>query len=151
MNRPLLFILAIFFSMTGILAQVGINSDNNTPDPSAGLDVKFNNKGFLPPRMTHIELNAIANPADGLMVYCTDCGAGGTGALSMVISGKWTTFSPNCLNPVSPVSGTHISFPTQIVWNWYPVTDATGYKWNTTMTFPRQSTWEQQLLKLRPV
>lgn len=52
-------------------AQVGINSDNSLPDPSAGLDVKFTNKGFLPPRMTATQIALVSLPADGLIVYCT--------------------------------------------------------------------------------
>jgi hypothetical protein len=31
-----------------------------------------------------------------------------------------------------PPAGTHVPSPFQIVWNWNTVTDATGYKWNTT-------------------
>lgn len=43
------------------------------PDASAQLDVNSTSKGFLPPRMTQAQMNAIASPADGLIVYCTDC------------------------------------------------------------------------------
>ena len=45
-----------------------------TPDASAALDIKDSAKGFLPPRMTYAQRNAISNPAAGLMIYCTDCG-----------------------------------------------------------------------------
>jgi hypothetical protein len=51
--------------------QVAINADNSQPDSSAGLDVKFLDKGFLPPRMTTNQMNAIAGPAEGLMLYNT--------------------------------------------------------------------------------
>jgi uncharacterized protein (TIGR02145 family) len=34
--------------------------------------------------------------------------------------------------PAAPSVGTHVSSETQIIWNWSTVTDATGYKWNTT-------------------
>ena len=33
--------------------------------------------------------------------------------------------------PASPATGVHVPAKTQIVWNWNPVTGATGYKWNT--------------------
>ena len=72
--------------MVQLMAQVSINADGSQPDPSAGLDVKFNNKGFLPPRMTKAALNTISNPADGLMVYCTDCGSNGLGVISMYMA-----------------------------------------------------------------
>ena len=44
-----------------------------TPHPSAILDVFSTDKGLLPPRMTEAEMNAINNPAEGLMIYCLGC------------------------------------------------------------------------------
>jgi hypothetical protein len=49
--------------------RVGINSP--TPNSSAILDVVSTDKGFLPPRMTTTQKNAIASPATGLQVYDT--------------------------------------------------------------------------------
>jgi hypothetical protein len=49
--------------------RVGINS--TTPNASAILDVVSTDKGFLPPRMTTTQKNAIASPAAGLVVYDT--------------------------------------------------------------------------------
>ena len=45
-------------------------------DASAQLDVQSTTKGFLPPRMTNAQRLAIASPAVGLMVYCTDATEG---------------------------------------------------------------------------
>ena len=42
-----------------------------TPDASAVIDLTSTTKGFLPPRMTTVEMNAIGTPATGLMVYDT--------------------------------------------------------------------------------
>jgi uncharacterized protein (TIGR02145 family) len=42
--------------------------------PSAAFEVQSTTQGFLLPRMTQSELNAINDPAEGLMVICTDCG-----------------------------------------------------------------------------
>jgi trimeric autotransporter adhesin len=53
-------------------AQVAINTDNSLPDNSAMLDIKSTSKGFLLPRMTITQRNAILNPATGLMIYQTD-------------------------------------------------------------------------------
>ncbi len=50
---------------------VGIGIES--PNDSAILDVASTNKGFLPPRMTNSQKNAIPNPATGLILYCTDC------------------------------------------------------------------------------
>lgn len=49
--------------------RVGINT--TTPNASAQLDVTSTTLGFLPPRMTTTQRNAIASPAAGLMVYNT--------------------------------------------------------------------------------
>ena len=55
-------------------SQVGIGTA--TPNASAQLDISSTVKGFLPPRMTFVQRNAIDNPTAGLIIYCTDCGDG---------------------------------------------------------------------------
>jgi len=70
MRKLLLFAALIAVSFT-TFAQVGIGT--TTPDASAALDVTSTTQGFLPPRMTKVQLEAIASPVEGLMVYCTDC------------------------------------------------------------------------------
>lgn len=52
--------------------SVGINADGSAPNSSAGLDVNFTNKGFLPPRMTTAQRNAIPSPVEGLVIYNRD-------------------------------------------------------------------------------
>jgi hypothetical protein len=52
-------------------AQVGIGT--TTPHASAALEIESTTKGFLLPRMTSAQINAIATAAEGLMVYCLDC------------------------------------------------------------------------------
>ena len=69
-------ITTIFFVLLQLLAvtltaQVGITADGSEPDPSAMLDVKSTSKGFLPPRMTSLEMNDILMPSAGLLVYNT--------------------------------------------------------------------------------
>lgn len=61
--------LIFFVSFAGI-AQVGIGT--TTPDPSAALDISAADKGFLMPRMTTVQREAIANPATSLSVFDTD-------------------------------------------------------------------------------
>lgn len=51
---------------------VAINSTGADADSSAILDVSSTGKGFLPPRMTLLQIQAISSPAEGLMVYNTD-------------------------------------------------------------------------------
>jgi hypothetical protein len=81
--------------------------------------------------MTHAELNAIVNPANGLVIFCTDCGANNTGAIVMATAGAWYIFSSTCLNPVSPIAGTHNPTNLLIKWNWNAVPNVSGYRWNT--------------------
>jgi len=133
------FIGILFFTDIHLAAQVAINRDGSLPDSSAILDVKSSNKGFLLPRMTHAEVNNIPNPANGLQVYCSDCGTNNMGSLLMFMAGAWYTVNVNCLNPLSPPAGTHIATPTQITWNWNQVVNATGYKWNTTSDYSSAS------------
>ncbi|MES2777389.1 MAG: hypothetical protein V4722_24635 [Bacteroidota bacterium] len=45
----------------------------STPAVSAVLDVSSTTKGFLPPRMTRVQRDAIGSPVAGLVVYCTNC------------------------------------------------------------------------------
>jgi hypothetical protein len=47
------------------------NASYLTPHASAQVDVASTTKGFLPPRMTTAQKNAIASPAAGLVVYDT--------------------------------------------------------------------------------
>lgn len=51
-------------------AQIGIGTI--TPNASSVLDITSTTQGMLTPRMTTIQRNAIATPADGLIVYDTD-------------------------------------------------------------------------------
>lgn len=53
-----------------IIGSAGVGT--TTPVASAALDVTSTTKGFLPPRMTTGQRDAIASPASGLMVYNTD-------------------------------------------------------------------------------
>jgi hypothetical protein len=69
MRSIIICICLIFFIQRGF-GQVGIGT--TTPHPSARLDVTSTNSGFLPPRMTTLERNAIANPSPGLMIFNTN-------------------------------------------------------------------------------
>jgi hypothetical protein len=53
----------------GYFNQITINQ--STIDASAVMDIVSTTKGFLPPRMTTTQKNAISSPAEGLMVYDT--------------------------------------------------------------------------------
>jgi hypothetical protein len=64
---------------SGLIERISILDAGNvgigitSPSPSAKLEVSSINQGFLPPRLTIAQRNAITNPAIGLVIYCTDC------------------------------------------------------------------------------
>ena len=61
----------IIISVQNIQAQnIGVNT--TSPDTSAVLEVYATDKGFLMPRLSTIQMNAIYKPATGLAVYNTD-------------------------------------------------------------------------------
>jgi hypothetical protein len=66
-------LLLALASTTNSHAQVGIGIATADINPSAQLEVVSTAKGFLPPRMTAEQRDAIASPAQGLMIYCTNC------------------------------------------------------------------------------
>lgn len=59
-------LLCNFYSFS----QVGIGT--TSPDPSSMLDIKSTTQGFLPPRMTSDQRDAIDSPAEGLFIYNLD-------------------------------------------------------------------------------
>jgi uncharacterized protein (TIGR02145 family) len=67
-------------------SQVGLGT--TSPHASAQLEVSSINKGFLPPRMTQAQRNAIPSPTAGLILYCTNCGA--NGQMQMYDGTAWT-------------------------------------------------------------
>ncbi len=69
--KNLFTISALLFSTIYLPAQVGINSNGTAPATSAMLDISSATKGFLLPRMTIAQRNAIVAPANGLMIYNT--------------------------------------------------------------------------------
>jgi uncharacterized protein (TIGR02145 family) len=68
----ILLLTALFTLLTGLAsAQVGISTDNSTPDGSAMLDIKSTNRGLLVPRLTQNQIRTITNPSNSLLVFCT--------------------------------------------------------------------------------
>ena len=65
--------LMMFFGFSIFAQNMGINNDGSSPDGSAMLDVSSTSKGFLPPRMTYAERNAITGAPAGLIVWCSNC------------------------------------------------------------------------------
>jgi len=132
MSRALIFGILLLSVSNITFSQVSINEDGSPPHPSAGLEIQFTDKGVLLPRLNATERDAIVNPAEGLLIFCTDCGFNATGVLSIFQNGGWRSFSLDCINPMTPSAATHTPSVTQIIWDWNSVPIAAGYKWNIT-------------------
>ncbi|MDN3658610.1 hypothetical protein QWZ08_23395, partial [Ferruginibacter paludis] len=68
------FILCLVVTVCSLAHSVqaqnmAINTDGSTPDASAMVDIKSTAKGFLLPRMTTTQQNAIPSPATGLLIF----------------------------------------------------------------------------------
>lgn len=71
MFRYLLFFTVLFSASATVAQNNNMGVGTQTPHPSAKLDVESSEQGFLSPRMTSIQRDAIVNPAEGLLVYDT--------------------------------------------------------------------------------
>ncbi len=127
MRRLLFLMVAVLILAVQAIAQVGINKDGSLPNPSAGLDVKFTDKGFLPPRLTSLQRDAIASPATGLVIFNTDCND-----LQFYNGGGWVPVSnTGMLSKPGTINGN--SAPcvneTGVIYYISTILGATGYNW----------------------
>jgi len=81
-------------SNQNIAQNVGIGAESFTPDPSAMLEVKATDKGFLLPRLTSEQRNSIDSPAQGLQIFniTTNC-------LEMFAGNNWSQIVCGCIEP----------------------------------------------------
>jgi len=114
MKFKLLFILIAFVASHSNAQSIGIGTI--TPDTSAALEIKDVTKGFLPPRMTYAQRNAISTPAAGLMIYCTDCGSkgewqgyNGSGWMSLTVSSATIGSSDLIISEISTAINTDVN------------------------------------------
>lgn len=74
--------------------RVALN--NATPAASAQFDITSTTRGFLPPRMTEVQRNAIVTPATGLLVFNTN--AGDRGLLQFYDGTAWVDIGAGGVN-----------------------------------------------------
>jgi hypothetical protein len=101
-----IFCLNIYF-----FSQVKVGENPSNINSSAVLEIESTNKGFLPPRMTTAQRDAIQNPAPGLYIYNTD-----TECLNYRASSFWKELCGNC-TPPPPSQPSAISGQTSICSN----------------------------------
>ena len=68
---PLLYVLLFWQNLSAQGAKISA-SNPGSPQPSAVLELESTHQGFLPPRLTTAQRNAIANPALGLVIFNLD-------------------------------------------------------------------------------
>lgn len=94
MKKKFVLTLLVFGSTWSVFSQRVSQKIGTNPTiiaPSAVVEIESTTKGFLPPRMTFVQRNAINSPATGLIVYCTDCGV--NGELQVYNGTTWTNIT----------------------------------------------------------
>jgi hypothetical protein len=92
--RSFLITFCIIWALEGT-SQVAVNVDGSVADASAMLDVKSISRGFLAPRLSLAQRNALTNPATGLMIYQTDNSPGYYFNTGTPASPDWRLFGYN--------------------------------------------------------
>src|SRR6185503_6033115 len=87
--RKIIKLIVCLIASGQLHTQVAVNTDGSSPHSSAMLEIKSNSKGLLPPRMTWAQIQAISNPATGLLVYDQ-----GIKALRMFDGNSWIVLGP---------------------------------------------------------
>lgn len=151
MKKLLVLFWVATFNLSYGQNNIGIGTDS--PHVSAKLEVASTTMGFLPPRMTYAQRNAIVTPAAGLIIFCTNCGANGqlqnydgVNWLAMVNGIGYgppaipslTTQAVSSITQTTAVSGYTISAEV------YPKVTIAGVVWSTsanpTITLPTKTT-----------
>lgn len=133
MKRFIFFIVVFYFGVhTPSIAQnIAINEDGTSAHSSAILELKSDNKGFLPPRLTANQITTLSAPAEGLVVYnlTTQCINYFDGTDWLSLCGDPTV---PCVLPSQPgaISGELMPQPLETeTYSIAPVLGATSYSW----------------------
>lgn len=106
-KQSILIALALLVN-TITYTQVGIGTV--TPHASAILDVESTTKGFLPPRMSDAQRDAIGNPAEGLTIFNTS-----ENCLQWYNGTLWFSACSGATTPPSPVGPIPSVLPENII------------------------------------
>lgn len=107
-----------------------ISNQSSTPHSSAGLEIDFNDRGLLMPRLSTAQRNAIANPAVGLQIYNSSIHC-----VQVYFPGGWNNVTCDCTAP-PPAPSSITSLPnicpgdTGIQFSITAVPGAADYTWS---------------------
>lgn len=96
---PFLTLFITLISINAKAQSMGISSSSITPDASSILELRTTSKGFLIPRMTQTQRDAIISPATGLMIYNTS-----TNTFNFYNGTGWTALTSGTAGTVSSVT-----------------------------------------------
>jgi hypothetical protein len=117
--KQLFVSLSITLLATAASAQVKIGTNPTTINSSAELEIESTTKGFLPPRLTTAQRDAIVSPAEGLTIYNTT-----TKCLNWFDGLAW--FSPCDIQTTPDPEPEPLTFCNITVqWQVYPITSVT--------------------------
>jgi len=88
----LMFISTVLINADTFSQGVAINTSGTSPDGSAILDINTSEKGFLIPRLTTAERDAISAPASSLLIYNST-----TKCFEFYENGNWQTLGCACV------------------------------------------------------
>lgn len=131
--RKLSSVFALFFLVSCLTTQaqgVRIGALPGPPSSDAGLEIDFNDKGLLLPRLSTAQRNLISGPNDGLVIFNTT-----TECAELYVNNGWVTMACACSQ--APNAPTNIQFPsplpcvgdTAVAVVVSPVSGANGYQW----------------------
>jgi len=129
MLKRCLFLSFLLISLVAPAQGVLISNQVGVPDSSAILELADTTKGFLPPRLTTTQRNAILNPAEGLIIFNVN---------SKCFEGKtpsgWKYLACDCSS--APPTPTQVQLPSGFCPGTSghgivvaPVSGATSYTW----------------------
>jgi hypothetical protein len=125
--KLIVLLFAMNYSLVSFdcFSQTAINTTGANPNNSAMLDVSSSNQGVLINRMNTTQMNNIASPAEGLLIFNVE-----TGCFEAYVNGAWNNLScpTPCTAPPPPIATTASGISTtSFVANWIASPGATAY------------------------
>jgi len=125
-------VILVLSLLTSVLSAQGvlIGTTPGSPDPNAILELQDSTRGFLMPRMSSAQRNAMVSPAQGLQIFNTS-----TQCVDVYFSGGWRSIACECVQAPAataiPTGHTSVC-PNQsgIIYSVPPVAEASSYQWS---------------------